>query len=259
MNGKATKPTRNAKKRQKGMSTKGAGEYQGLSWAEPGGPAWGWVGPARPGPTHQFFTWWTAARPGPINFQRIGRDPARSITFSFFPGAARRGPARSKTLTARPMKLAGPRAGPCIVPYYKVTHISPPCFFSVFFHVFVFCSFGSHRPAAFGPRIATHEAHIPSTHTIFLHQRPSPMDSALTGGPPPQRQQATAAAAAAAPAASAPAAATLAPATTPAAIDVSADGVHRSPRQRPFGEGFPDCSTSYHYRFDNGTHEGECR
>ena len=46
----------------------------------------------RPGPAHQFSRGWAAARPGPSNFQRVGRGPTQPITFSNFHGPARPGP-----------------------------------------------------------------------------------------------------------------------------------------------------------------------
>ena len=46
----------------------------------------------RPGSTHQFFRRCTVIRPGPSNFWMLGRDQARSITFSSFHGPARPGP-----------------------------------------------------------------------------------------------------------------------------------------------------------------------
>ena len=52
----------------------------GLSWPDAGGQAQGWAGPGRP--AHPIIIWWAAARPGPSNFQRIGRGPARPIKFS---------------------------------------------------------------------------------------------------------------------------------------------------------------------------------
>ena len=99
--------------------------YQGLSWADAGGPARGWAGlgrparpdppifymmgrgPARPakfsedgprpGPAHQFFRGWAAARPSPSHFQKF---KARPIIFSNV--SARPGPAHH--MAARPMK-----------------------------------------------------------------------------------------------------------------------------------------------------------
>ena len=63
------------------------------------GPAWliqfREDGP-RLGPAHQFFRGWAAARPGPSKFQRMGRGPTQSITFSFLHGpgiTVRLGPA----------------------------------------------------------------------------------------------------------------------------------------------------------------------
>ena len=46
----------------------------------------------RPGPAHQIFRGWAAARPGPSQFQRIGRGPTQPITFASFYGSARPGP-----------------------------------------------------------------------------------------------------------------------------------------------------------------------
>ena len=59
----------------------------------------------RPGPAYQISRGWAAARPGPSNFQRMGRGPAQPIkfqrmgrgptqpiTFSNFHGPARPGP-----------------------------------------------------------------------------------------------------------------------------------------------------------------------
>ena len=37
---------------------------------------------ARPGPAHQILSRWAATWPGPSNFQRMGRGPARPINFS---------------------------------------------------------------------------------------------------------------------------------------------------------------------------------
>ena len=91
---------------------------QGLSWAGAGGPArpvnFSCHGP-RPGPAHQIFIWWAAARPSPSNFQSMGRGPARPINFSEdgpWPGPthhifkfSRPGPARPITfskISARP-------------------------------------------------------------------------------------------------------------------------------------------------------------
>ena len=59
----------------------------------------------RPGPTRQIFRGWTAARPGPSNFQRMGRGPAQPITFS-----KRHGPARPGSSFFR--SLGRPRPGP---------------------------------------------------------------------------------------------------------------------------------------------------
>ena len=41
-----------------------------------------------PGPAHQFFRGWAAARPGPSIFQRMGSGPAQPITFSKIQGPA---------------------------------------------------------------------------------------------------------------------------------------------------------------------------
>ena len=77
--------------------------YQGLSWADAGGPARGWAGLGRP------------ARPDPPIFYMMGRGPARPAKFSedgprpgpahqFFRGWAtdRPSPSRFQTFTARP-------------------------------------------------------------------------------------------------------------------------------------------------------------
>ena len=72
----------------------------------------------RPGPAHQISRGWAATRPGPSNFQRMGRRPARSIKISEdgprpdpahhifdFPGPARPGPSifqKSRPGPARP-------------------------------------------------------------------------------------------------------------------------------------------------------------
>ena len=73
----------------------------------------------RPGPAHQFFIWWAAARPGPSNFQRMGRGPAQPITFSKIHGPARPGqrhsqffrPGPANDMAARPIKHGLIRAG----------------------------------------------------------------------------------------------------------------------------------------------------
>ena len=89
---------------------------QGLSWADAGGPARGWLGPARParpGPSILYLMGRGPARP--IKFYLVGLDPARPVKFSEdgprpgpvnqrFRGwaAARPGPAHY--MAARPMK-----------------------------------------------------------------------------------------------------------------------------------------------------------
>ena len=64
-------------------------------------PAWYTTshGP-RPGPAHQIFIGWAAARPDPSKFQRTGRGPAQPITFSNFHGPAR--PITCSKVSARP-------------------------------------------------------------------------------------------------------------------------------------------------------------
>ena len=62
--------------------------FQGLSRADAGGPA------------HQFLIRWAAARPGPSNFQRMGRGPTRPIKFS--EDGPRPGPAHHIFKTSRP-------------------------------------------------------------------------------------------------------------------------------------------------------------
>ena len=70
------------------------------------------LGGPRPGPARRIFRGWAAARPGPSNFQRMGRGPAQPITFSKIHGparpiifpkvSARPGPAHH--MAARPMR-----------------------------------------------------------------------------------------------------------------------------------------------------------
>ena len=56
------------------------------------------LGGPRPGPARRIFRGWAAARPGPSNFQRMGRGPAHH----FFKVSARPGPAHH--MAARPMR-----------------------------------------------------------------------------------------------------------------------------------------------------------
>ena len=68
----------------------------------------------RPGPAHQIFRGWAAARPSSSKFQRMGRGPTQPITFPNFHGPARPGPSnllRSRPGPARPdhiFKRLGP-------------------------------------------------------------------------------------------------------------------------------------------------------
>ena len=89
-------------------------------WAGPGLGWAGWAGPGQPD------------RPGPSNFQRMGRGPAQPITFSKFHGPARPGPSHgseaheTRALFGPSQLLRGPARGfdgpakgadPCVVPY----------------------------------------------------------------------------------------------------------------------------------------------
>ena len=149
---------------------------QGLSWAGAGGPAqpikfssYGW----RPGPTHQFFRGWAAARSSLSHFQIFTARPmtlaARPMRHGLYTGrpAHFRGPARGF------LQRAGPRDGPCVVPY-KGDAYAFMCFLLYFFSRFLLRFLG---PA--------HEPHTPTNHTIWPHQRPAPMASVPTGGLPP--------------------------------------------------------------------------
>ena len=70
----------------------------------------------RPCPVHQISRGWTAARPGPSKFQRMGRGPTQPITFSIFYGPARSGPShfrKSRLGPARPVtSFRSARPGP---------------------------------------------------------------------------------------------------------------------------------------------------
>ena len=80
-----------------------AGKNQGWSWAEAGGPArpinFLYDGP-RFGPARHILIWWAAARPGPSNFQRMGRGPA--WLFKFSEDGPRPGPAHHIFKNSRP-------------------------------------------------------------------------------------------------------------------------------------------------------------
>ena len=173
----------------------------------------------------------------------MDRGPARPIALAIFPGPPHPGPpcpsnfqnprpgrAQPMTLAARPMRpglytgwttqrhgparaLDGPDHGPAhVLPPTKYSEYALPYIFWFFFPVSRFFSlFWTPSHAASGSRIATHVAHMPSTDPILLHQRSSPIETALAGRPPPI-------AAAAAPAATA--SAPPAP-PTPAAIYIS--------------------------------------
>ena len=66
----------------------------------------------RPGPAHQFFRGWAAARPGPSKFQRMGRGPTQPVTFSNFHGWARPGPSIFLKSRPGPSHFQKSRPGP---------------------------------------------------------------------------------------------------------------------------------------------------
>ena len=66
----------------------------------------------RPGPAHQISRGWTAARPGPSKFQRMGRGPAQPIRFSNFHGPARPGPSDFQKSRPGPAHHISKRLGP---------------------------------------------------------------------------------------------------------------------------------------------------
>ena len=100
--------------------------FQGLSWADAGGPARGWTGPgrpARPGPSIFYMMARGLARP--IKFNLVGRGPARPVKFSkggprpdpahqIFRGlaAARPSPSHFQEFTARPIIFSKVSARP---------------------------------------------------------------------------------------------------------------------------------------------------
>ena len=146
------------------------GNNQGFSWADAGGPArpikFSFGGP-RPGPARLIFRGWAAARPRPSHFQKCPARPGPAHHFFKNLGPAQPGPSHgSEAHETRALYMgwpditwagpwvlrAGPWAGPCVVPYYKVhAHaLTRFVYFNCWFFVGFFPS-GFRGKAAFGP------------------------------------------------------------------------------------------------------------
>ena len=148
------------------------------------GPSFGGL---RPGPAHQIFRGWAAARPSPSHCQKftarpgpldLYASPARPMTLAA--GPMRRGlytgwPAHS---VGRPVDLTGRATGrPMCCPILKAEGICADVFLRCTYCKFVFLFFPS------GFLGLAHEPYITTTHTILPQQRPAPMASVPIGGP----------------------------------------------------------------------------
>ena len=83
----------------------------------------------RPGPAHQNFRGWAAARPSPSHFQISRPGPARPINFSKV--SARPGPShfqKSRPGPARPRQTAHDK--PCFLPSERDRHFLSPVFYT---------------------------------------------------------------------------------------------------------------------------------
>ena len=75
----------------------------------------------RPGPAHQFFRGWAAARPSPSHFQRFTARPGPAHHMAARPMKRGLYMGRPDNYVGRPVDLTA--HGPCVLPYQQNVHV----------------------------------------------------------------------------------------------------------------------------------------